>query len=95
MFEQKDDFVVVVVHHGEGLFDLTRGRRQERERHGALVSLWLVVFIILVDIIIRLDFDCLPKSDGSSSCSRRHVSLIFNSPNKNCGFYSNNFLRHW
>lgn len=82
MFEQKDDFVVVVVHHGvlltyifsllqEGLFDLTRGRRQERERHGALVSLWLVVFIILVDIIIRLDFDCLPKSDGSSSCSRR------------------------
>jgi hypothetical protein len=61
----------------KGLFDLTRVEERERERHGALVSQSkLVVFIIiiniiLVDIIIRLDSDCLVLSSGSSPSSGR------------------------
>jgi hypothetical protein len=56
---------------------LTRVEEREKERHGALVSQSkLVVFIIiiniiLVDIIIRLDSDCLALSSGSSPSSGR------------------------
>lgn len=58
----------------KGLFDLTL--EEEKERHGALVSqsklvVFTIINIILVDIIIRLDSDCLVLSSGSSPSSGR------------------------
>jgi hypothetical protein len=47
------------------------GGEREKERHGALVSMLVVFIIILVDIIIRLDFDCFAEFSSSSSGSRR------------------------